>query len=139
MLVEFETDIGAKTICPSVVPNEIAVRRLTEDPAKRVGRFVVYCHLRRARDCEVFRRDEGLSLEAAVGQMQTHPVRHILNIGVDVAGASNVVGHVNERTFDAAVWRIALTFRVIGSGLYRLSRVRGLFHPQWIEQLLTAT
>jgi hypothetical protein len=41
MLVEFETDIGAKTICPSVVPNEIAVRRLTEDPAKRVGRFVV--------------------------------------------------------------------------------------------------
>src|SRR5438067_13035543 len=120
------------------MPNDIAVRGLSDYPAECVADLVVHRQLRSSGDREILRRDYRSYLEAAVANLQTYPMRHVLYIRVDIASATEIVRKpLVERCFDAAVGPVAIAFGMIRSGFDGLGCVGGIFHAQRIEQLLT--
>ena len=92
ILVWHHAHIGAEAARPSVVPNDVAVRRLLDDPAHRVRYFVRDRDLRRADKCEILGRDDTAPLEEAVAELKLDPARHVLDRRVDVTGPTVVVG-----------------------------------------------
>ena len=68
--------------------------------------------------------------------MQPKPARHVLDVGVDVAGPHEVIGeNLGERDLDRALRRPAVTARMVGRVFDRLRRHGCFLHPQRIEQL----
>src|SRR5258708_4143425 len=76
----------------SIVPDDVAIRRLLDEPTQRVGPFVGHRDLWRARHGEILGRDEATPLEGAVAELTSHPARHVLDGRIDVAGRTGVVG-----------------------------------------------
>ena len=91
-LVGHQADKGAEAQRVAVVPDDVAIRRLLNDPAQGVGQLVGERDLRRAGNGEILRRDDAASFEGAVAELQADPARHVLDGGVDVAGPTEVVG-----------------------------------------------
>ena len=106
-------------------------------PAQGVEQLVVERHLWHAGKGEILGRDDAASFEGAVAELQADPARHVLDVGVDVAGPGQVIREDRrERHLDRAFRRPAMTVRMIGRGFDSFGRVGRVLHAEGIEQFL---
>ena len=84
LVLELEADIGAEAESPTIVPHDRAVRRLLNKPAKRIRQLVIERDFRRVGVDEVRRRDDAMAFEGAAGKLHADPLRHVLDVRVDV-------------------------------------------------------
>ena len=120
----------------AVVPDDGAVRGLEIVPTHGVGQSVAERDPRHAGDGEILRRDDLVSFERAVGELQADPPRHVLDVGVDVAGPGEMIGEDRrERHLDRAFQRPAVAVRMVGRAFDGFDRPCRVLHAERIEQV----